>query len=43
MSTNKKTGAKEHIVVAEKVWTTARKALLVKEKKFTRLRDELNQ
>jgi predicted dithiol-disulfide oxidoreductase (DUF899 family) len=36
-------GTKEHKVVSEKEWLTARKALLVKEKKFSRLRDELNQ
>ena len=36
-------GTKEHKVVSEKEWITARKALLVKEKKFTRLRDQLNQ
>ena len=36
-------GIKEHKVVSEKEWVTARKALLVKEKKFSRLRDELNR
>jgi len=36
-------GTKEHKVVSEKQWLTARKAFLVKEKKFTRLRDQLNQ
>ena len=36
-------GTKEHKVVSEKAWLTARKALLVKEKKFNRLRDQLNQ
>lgn len=36
-------GTKEHKVVLEKEWLAARKALLVKEKKFTRLRDELNE
>jgi predicted dithiol-disulfide oxidoreductase (DUF899 family) len=36
-------GVKEHKVVSEKQWLAARKALLVKEKKFTRLRDQLNQ
>jgi predicted dithiol-disulfide oxidoreductase (DUF899 family) len=36
-------GVKEHKVVSRKVWLTARKSLLVKEKKFTRLRDQLNQ
>lgn len=30
-------------MVSEKAWLTARKALLVKEKKFNRLRDQLNQ
>jgi len=34
---------KRHRVVSEKAWLAARKALLVKEKKFTRLRDQLNQ
>jgi predicted dithiol-disulfide oxidoreductase (DUF899 family) len=34
---------KEHKVVSEKAWLAARKALLAKEKKFSRLRDELNQ
>lgn len=32
-----------HIVVSENEWTEARKALLVKEKEFTRLRDELSR
>jgi predicted dithiol-disulfide oxidoreductase (DUF899 family) len=36
-------GTKEHKVVSGKEWLAARKALLVKEKKFTRLRDQLNQ
>ena len=36
-------GIKDHKVVSEKEWLTARKSLLVKEKKFSRLRDELNQ
>ncbi len=36
-------GTKEHKVVSEKAWLAARKALLVKEKKFSRLRDELNR
>jgi predicted dithiol-disulfide oxidoreductase (DUF899 family) len=36
-------GSKEHKVVSEKERTAARKALLVKEKKFSRMRDELNQ
>jgi len=34
-------GVKEHKVVSPKQWLAARKELLVKEKKFTRLRDEL--
>lgn len=36
-------GIKEHKVVSGKEWIAARKTLLVKEKKFNRLRDELNQ
>ena len=36
-------GTKEHKVVSGKEWIAARKALLVKEKKFNRLRDELNR
>ena len=36
-------GAKEHKVVSAKEWLTARKSLLAKEKKFTQLRDQLNQ
>jgi predicted dithiol-disulfide oxidoreductase (DUF899 family) len=36
-------GTKEHKVVSEKTWLAARKSLLVKEKKFTKLRDQLNQ
>jgi predicted dithiol-disulfide oxidoreductase (DUF899 family) len=32
-----------HTVVSRKDWLAARKALLTKEKKFTRLRDQLNQ
>lgn len=36
-------GIKEHKVVSEKGWMAARKALLVKEKKFTRLYDQLKQ
>ena len=36
-------GTKEHKVVSEKEWVTARKRLLVKEKQFSRLRDQLNQ
>jgi predicted dithiol-disulfide oxidoreductase (DUF899 family) len=38
-----RSGTKEHKVVSEAAWLTARKALLVKEKKFTRLLDQLNQ
>jgi predicted dithiol-disulfide oxidoreductase (DUF899 family) len=33
----------KHKVVSQKEWLAARKALLVKEKKFTRLRDQLSQ
>ena len=36
-------GMKKHKVVSNKEWLAARKALLVKEKKFNRLRDELNR
>jgi predicted dithiol-disulfide oxidoreductase (DUF899 family) len=36
-------GVKEHKVVSEKQWLAARKRLLLKEKKFSRLRDELNR
>lgn len=36
-------GTKEHKVVSEKQWLAARKKLLVEEKKFTKLRDKLNQ
>ena len=36
-------GIKEHRVVARKEWLTARKRLLAAEKKFSRLRDQLNQ
>jgi predicted dithiol-disulfide oxidoreductase (DUF899 family) len=36
-------GVKEHKVVSEKEWVKARKQLLVKEKKFSKLRDEMNQ
>jgi predicted dithiol-disulfide oxidoreductase (DUF899 family) len=36
-------GTKKHKVVSGKKWLAARKALLVQEKKFTRLRDELNR
>jgi predicted dithiol-disulfide oxidoreductase (DUF899 family) len=43
MSKNKPSGVKEPRVVSVKEWMAARKALLMKEKKFTRLRDELNQ
>jgi predicted dithiol-disulfide oxidoreductase (DUF899 family) len=36
-------GNKEHQVVSEKEWLVARKKLLAEEKKFTKLRDQLNQ
>src|SRR5690349_21753963 len=36
-------GTKEHKVVSRKEWLAARKALLVKEKKFTRLYDQLKR
>jgi predicted dithiol-disulfide oxidoreductase (DUF899 family) len=36
-------GVKEHKVVSEKQWLAARKKLLVEEKKFSKLRDKLNQ
>lgn len=36
-------GTKEHKVVSEKEWLAARKKFLVKEKKFTRLRDQLSR
>jgi predicted dithiol-disulfide oxidoreductase (DUF899 family) len=36
-------GTKAHKVVPPKAWLAARKALLVKEKQFTRMRDRLNQ
>lgn len=36
-------GVRDHKVVTHKEWLTARKRLLVKEKKFSRLRDQLNQ
>ena len=36
-------GVKEHKVVLQKQWLAARKSLLAKEKKFNRLRDQLNQ
>ena len=35
--------AKPHEVVASDRWIEARKALLAKEKEFTRLRDELSR
>src|SRR5438105_2456889 len=38
-----RTGPKEHKVVSHAEWIAARKALLAREKKFTRLRDQLNQ
>ena len=34
---------RKHAVVSHEKWTAARKAFLLKEKKFTRLRDELNR
>jgi predicted dithiol-disulfide oxidoreductase (DUF899 family) len=36
-------GTKEHKVVSQKAWLAARKRLLVKEKKFSKLRDQLNR
>ena len=36
-------GTKEHKVVSQKEWLAASKRLLVKEKKFSKLRDQLNQ
>ena len=36
-------GVKEHKVVSEKEWLKARQQLLIKEKKFSKLRDELNK
>jgi predicted dithiol-disulfide oxidoreductase (DUF899 family) len=36
-------GVKEHKVVSHEKWIAARKALLAKEKKFSKLRDELNR
>jgi predicted dithiol-disulfide oxidoreductase (DUF899 family) len=36
-------GTKEHKVVLQKEWLAARKRLLVKEKKFSKLRDELHR
>jgi len=36
-------GVNEHKVVAQREWLAARKRLLVKEKKFSKLRDQLNQ
>jgi predicted dithiol-disulfide oxidoreductase (DUF899 family) len=36
-------GIKEHKVVSEKEWLAARKKLLAEEKKFSKLRDKLNQ
>ena len=38
-----RTGAKKHKVVAPKQWLAARKALLAEEKRFSRLRDQLNR
>src|SRR5437867_4206690 len=36
-------GVEDHKVVSQKAWMAARKVLLVKEKKFSRIRDQLNQ
>jgi len=36
-------GVKEHKVVSQKEWLAARRRLLVKEKKFSKLRDQLNR
>src|SRR5436189_2020286 len=36
-------GTKEHRVVSEKQWIAARKKLLAEEKKFSKLRDRLNE
>lgn len=36
-------GVKEHKVVSPKAWLAARKRLLVREKKFSKLRDQLNR
>jgi predicted dithiol-disulfide oxidoreductase (DUF899 family) len=36
-------GVKEHKVVSEKQWLAARKKLLAEEKKFSKLRDQLNK
>ena len=38
-----RTGSKEHKVVSAQEWIAARKELLAAEKKFTKLRDQLNQ
>ncbi len=38
-----RTGTKEHMVVTQEDWLKARKALLIKEKKFTRLGDQLSR
>ncbi|HUO94640.1 MAG TPA: thioredoxin family protein [Steroidobacteraceae bacterium] len=40
---NTSSGAKPHAVVSHAEWTEARRRLLVKEKEFTRLRDQLNE
>lgn len=40
---NTSTGPKEHGFVSHEDWIAARKALLAKEKEFTRLRDELSR
>src|SRR5262252_5162593 len=36
-------GIQEHAVVSQKEWLVARKKLLLQEKKFTKLRDQLNR
>lgn len=36
-------GTKQHKVVSEKQWLTARKKFLAEEKKFTKLRDQMNR
>jgi predicted dithiol-disulfide oxidoreductase (DUF899 family) len=38
-----RTGSKEHKVVSAQEWLAARKELLIAEKKFSKLRDQLNQ
>jgi predicted dithiol-disulfide oxidoreductase (DUF899 family) len=36
-------GTKKHKVVSEKAWLAARKRLLTREKKFSKVRDQLNR